>query len=111
MCFNDEQLARAIFASKIPIITGIGHETDYTIADFVADKRAATPSVAAKFAVLDKRDLMDEVNSVRNELQKSYDSFIASKLKDKKLKRYKIVIIVLIIMILLIVAFAMLIGF
>ena len=111
MCFNDEQLARAIFVSKIPIITGIGHETDYTIADFVADKRAPTPSVAAKIAVIDKRDLIDEVNSVRNELRKSYDNFIASKLKDKKLKRYKIVIIVLIIIILLIAAFAMLVGF
>ena len=111
MCFNDEQLVRAIFESKIPIITGIGHETDYTIADFVADKRAPTTSVAAKYAIIDKRDLIDEVNSVRNELRKSYDNFIASKLKDKKLKRYKIMIIVLTIIILLIMAFAMLVGF
>ena len=111
MCFNDEQLVRTIFESKIPIITGIGHETDYTIADFVADKRAPTPSVAAKYAIIDKRDLIDEVNSVRNELQKSYDNFIASKLKDKKLKRYKMVIIVLIIIILLVEAFVMLVGF
>ncbi len=110
MCFSDEQLARTIFESKIPIITGIGHETDYTIADFVADKRAPTPSVAAKFAVTDKRDLIDDVSSVRNELKKSYDNFIASKLKDKKLKRYKVVVIVLIIII-LIVAFTMLVGF
>jgi len=111
MCFNDEQLARTVFASKIPIITGIGHETDYTIAGFVADKRAPTPSMAAKFAVTDKRDLLDEINSVRNELQKSYNNFIASKLKDKKLKRYRTMIIVLIIIILSIIAFAMLVGF
>ncbi len=111
MCFNDEQLARAIFSSKIPIITGIGHETDHTIADFVADKRAATPSFAAKHAVPDKRDLVDEVNSARNELKKSYDNFIASKIKDKKLKRYKIVIIILIMILLIIVAYAMLVGF
>lgn len=110
MCFNDEQLARTIFASKIPIVTGIGHETDYTIADFVADKRASTPSVAAKLAVLDKKDLIEEINSVRNELRKSYDNFITSKLKDKKLKRYKIAIIVLIIVILLIIAITMLVG-
>ena len=111
MCFNDEQLACAIFASKIPIITGIGHETDYTIADFVADTRAATPSVAAKLAVIDKKDLIDEVSSVRNELKRSYDNFITSKLKDKKLKRYKIAIIVLIIVILFIIAITMLVGF
>jgi exodeoxyribonuclease VII large subunit len=111
MCFNDEQLVRTIFESKIPIITGIGHETDYTIADFVADKRAPTPSVAAKLSVIDKRDLIEEVTSVRHELQKSYDNFTASKLKDKKLKRYKVMIIVLIIIILLIMAFAMLVGF
>jgi len=111
MCFNDEQLVRTIFESKIPIITGIGHETDYTIADFVADKRAPTPSVAAKFAVIDKRELIEEVTSVRHELRKSYDNFIASKLKDKKLKRYKVMIIVLVIIILLIIAFSMLVGF
>jgi exodeoxyribonuclease VII large subunit len=51
--FNEEVLARAIFASRIPVVTGIGHETDFTIADFVADVRAATPSLAAAAAVPD----------------------------------------------------------
>jgi exodeoxyribonuclease VII large subunit len=51
--FNDERLARAIFASSVPIVTGIGHENDHTIADFVADIRAATPSLAAAAAVPD----------------------------------------------------------
>ena len=110
MCFNDEELARTIFTSKIPIITGIGHETDYTIADLVADKRAPTPSIAAKIAVIDKRDLIDEIDSLRSELQRSYNNFITSKLKDKKLKRYKVAVIVLIIVILFIIALIMLVG-
>ncbi|HZS93242.1 MAG TPA: exodeoxyribonuclease VII large subunit, partial [Chloroflexota bacterium] len=51
--FNEERLARAIFASRVPVITGIGHETDQSIADLVADRRAATPSLAAAAAVPD----------------------------------------------------------
>ncbi len=53
--FNDERLARAILASPIPIVTGIGHEIDFTIADFVADMRAPTPSAAAQLVAPDAR--------------------------------------------------------
>lgn len=56
--FNEEIVAQAIFQSQIPIISGVGHEVDFTIADFVADKRAATPSAAAEIATLDKTELL-----------------------------------------------------
>ena len=60
--FNDELLARVIAASPVPVITGIGHETDFTIADFVADLRAPTPTAAAEMAVPNKDDLIAELS-------------------------------------------------
>lgn len=69
--FNSELVADAIFLSKIPIITGVGHETDFTIADFVADLRAPTPSAAAELAIPDKQILTQRVFELGQRLDKS----------------------------------------
>jgi len=67
--FNSESVARAVFASEIPIISAIGHETDYTIVDFVADLRAPTPSAAAELAVPVKRELLQKLIDISEDLK------------------------------------------
>jgi exodeoxyribonuclease VII large subunit len=67
--FNSENVARAVFASEIPIISAIGHETDYTIVDFVADLRAPTPSAAAELAVPVKSELLQKFIDISEDLQ------------------------------------------
>lgn len=67
-CFNEEETAYAVYDSKIPVITGIGHETDFTMADFASDRRAPTPSAAAEIATFNLEDMNLKLINVKNYL-------------------------------------------
>lgn len=69
--FNEENVARAIFNSRIPVISAVGHETDFTIADFVADMRAPTPSAAAEISVPSQIELSSRLNMIKNRMAES----------------------------------------
>jgi exodeoxyribonuclease VII large subunit len=71
-CFNNEQVARTIFASAIPIISAVGHEIDVSIADFAADMRAATPSAAAELVSQDRSSLQNKTLVLQDKLQKAF---------------------------------------
>lgn len=87
--FNDENVARAIFAARTPIISAVGHETDFTIADFVADLRAPTPSAAAELATTDISKLENDLNNyifrLRSGIYQKRDS-LKSELKELSLR-------------------------
>jgi exodeoxyribonuclease VII large subunit len=70
--FNDERVARAIVATRAPVITGVGHETDFTIADFAADLRAPTPTAAAELATPNKMDLLAYLAAQQNNLTREF---------------------------------------
>lgn len=77
-CFNDEQVARTIFASRLPIVSAVGHEVDVSIADFVADLRAPTPSAAAEMISQDQQQLVTAINNLQHKLIKAYRDNVKS---------------------------------
>lgn len=77
--FNDERVARAIFASRIPVVSAVGHETDVTIADFIADLRAPTPSAAAEIVSRNQLELLRQIQHGQQRLEMAMDYYIANR--------------------------------
>lgn len=85
--FNDEQVVRAVFASNIPIIVGVGHERDFTLAEFAADLRASTPTNAAELAVPHKREVLYKINH----LAQSMTIALEGEISEKQQRAYEFV--------------------
>ena len=77
--FNTEEVARAVFASNVPVISAVGHETDFTIIDFVSDFRAPTPSVAAEVAVFNYFEEIEYLDNLKNSISKKVDKLLIDK--------------------------------
>lgn len=90
-CFNDENVARAIYDCPVPVISAVGHEIDFTISDFVADLRAPTPSAAAELVVKNVEDLVEKVDVLFSKLIQRMENVLAEKRHRVKLLSHRLV--------------------
>ncbi|MEW5288286.1 exodeoxyribonuclease VII large subunit [Erwinia papayae] len=88
--FNVERVARAIFASRIPIVSAVGHETDVTISDFVADLRAPTPSAAAELVSRNQTELLRQLQSLQTRLEMATDYYLAEQRRKFALLHHRL---------------------
>lgn len=88
--FNEEIVARAIFECSVPVISAVGHETDWTIADFVADLRAPTPSAAAELAVFDYRQTVREFEGLREHLARLFGQRLSMARQQMQMKQTRL---------------------
>lgn len=89
-CFNEEAVARAIFRSTLPIISAVGHETDVTIADFVADLRAPTPSAAAELVSRNQEELQQQLRHQQQRLEMAFDRLFTQKIQQLKQLKWRL---------------------
>jgi exodeoxyribonuclease VII large subunit len=82
--FNTEEVAQKVFSCNVPVISAIGHETDFTICDFVADIRAATPSVAAQIVICNKRETVNKINSLLDKIKNNIEKNLVKSRQDLK---------------------------
>jgi exodeoxyribonuclease VII large subunit len=88
--FNDESVARAIAASEAPVISGIGHETDFTIADFVSDLRAPTPTAAAELATPNRTDLIIALSDLSSHMSHTVQNDLATRRRELENQNYRL---------------------
>ena len=88
--FNEETVARAIARSRVPVVSGVGHETDFTIADFVADARASTPTAAAAMAVPDAREWRDTLDGLTGALVRAMEDVLTQSIHDFEHIEYRL---------------------
>src|SRR5258705_9505074 len=79
--FNEESVARAVFESDIPVVSGVGHETDFTICDFVADLRAPTPTAAATLVVPDRAVILHKIEGIGRRIVRCADHALATRMQ------------------------------
>ena len=76
MPFNDEEMVRKIFNSKIPVVSAVGHETDITLVDFVSDLRSPTPSAAAEMIVPDRKEILIRIKEKFSNIKNNYKKYL-----------------------------------